>query len=142
MKVHIAATGLHYGQACFEGLKAFARQDGSVALFRPNENAKRMQSSGARTMMPALDEAAFVAACARVTRDNLAFVPPYGSGGALYLRPLLFGSGPRIGLSPAAEYTLLIMVMPVGDYYKASRRRIITCPLFLRRLSPPPESPS
>jgi branched-chain amino acid aminotransferase len=118
VNVHIAATGLHYGQSCFEGLKAFARRDGKVALFRPIENARRMQRSGERVMMPALDDDAFVAACARVVNDNLAFVPPYGSGGALYLRPLLFGSGARIGLSPAAEYTLLIMCMPVGDYYK------------------------
>lgn len=118
INIHIAATGLHYGQSCFEGLKAFARKDGSVALFRPEENAKRMASSGARTMMPFLDSDTFVQACARVTRDNMAYVPPYGSGGALYLRPLLFGSGPRIGLQPAAEYTLLFMVMPVGDYYK------------------------
>jgi branched-chain amino acid aminotransferase len=116
--VHIAATGLHYGQSCFEGLKAFAQKDGSVALFRPDENAKRMQASGGRTLMPALDTATFVEACRRVTADNLAFVPPYGSGGALYLRPLLFGSGPRIGLSPADEYTFLVMAMPVGDYYK------------------------
>eukprot|EP00613_Pedinella_sp_CCMP2098_P001292 CAMPEP_0171633346 /NCGR_PEP_ID=MMETSP0990-20121206/25119_1 /TAXON_ID=483369 /ORGANISM="non described non described, Strain CCMP2098" /LENGTH=340 /DNA_ID=CAMNT_0012203987 /DNA_START=134 /DNA_END=1157 /DNA_ORIENTATION=+ len=118
IKVHIAATSLHYGQSCFEGLKAFAHKDGSVALFRPDENAKRMQNSGLRTMMPALDTDKFVDACVRVTRDNLAFVPPYGSGGALYLRPLLFGSGPRIGLMPAAEYTFLVMAMPVGDYYK------------------------
>lgn len=118
IKVHIAATGLHYGQSCFEGLKAFAQKDGSVALFRPDENAKRMQSSGGRTLMPALDTATFVEACRRVTADNLAFVPPYGSGGALYLRPLLFGSGPRIGLSPADEYVFLVMAMPVGDYYK------------------------
>lgn len=103
VKVHIAATALHYGQACFEGLKAFAQADGTVRLFRPDENARRMQRSGDRTMMPALDTEAFVEACARVTRDNLAFVPPYGSGGALYLRPLLFGSGPRVGLMPSAE---------------------------------------
>ena len=119
LKLHIASTALHYGQSCFEGLKAFAMKDGeSVAIFRPDENAKRMQSSAARTMMPALDESIFVEACRRVVADNLAFVPPYGSGGALYLRPLLFGSGPRIGLQPADEYTLLIMVMPVGDYYR------------------------
>lgn len=103
MKLHIASTGLHYGQSCFEGLKAFARKDGSVSLFRPDENAKRMQRSAARTMMPALDEQAFVNACRRVVADNVQFVPPYGSGGALYLRPLLFGSGPRIGLQPAEE---------------------------------------
>jgi len=123
INVHIAATGLHYGQSCFEGLKAFATKDGGVRLFRPDENAKRMRNSGERTMMPALEDGAFVEACRRVVADNLAYVPPYGSGGALYLRPLLFGSGARIGLQPAAEYKLLVMVMPVGDYYKGGLAR-------------------
>ena len=111
---------LHYGQSCFEGLKAFAWEDGSVHVFRPQENAKRMQRSGDRTMMPMVSEDVFVEGVQRVVADNKDYVPPYGSGGALYIRPILFGSGPRIGLSPADEYTLLVMVMPVGDYYKVT----------------------
>mmetsp|Transcript_2019 Transcript_2019/g.2973 ORF Transcript_2019/g.2973 Transcript_2019/m.2973 type:complete len:404 (+) Transcript_2019:149-1360(+) len=118
INIHIGATALHYGQACFEGLKAFAHEDGSVHIFRPDENAKRMQSSCERTMMASLPTEKFMEAVNTAVRDNIEYVPPYGSGGALYIRPLLFGSGPRIGLQPADEYTFLCLVMPVGDYYK------------------------
>lgn len=118
INLHIGATALHYGQACFEGLKAFAHEDNSVHLFRPDENAKRMQSSCERTLMPPIPTDVFIDACKEVVRDNIEYVPPYGSGGALYIRPLLFGSGPRIGLQPADEYVFLILVIPVGDYYK------------------------
>lgn len=118
LNIHIGATALHYGQSCFEGLKAFAHDDGSVYMFRPDENAKRINRSGERVMMPQIPVETFVKACNDVVKDNIAYVPPYGSGGALYLRPLLFGSGPRIGLQPAEEYTFIILVIPVGDYYK------------------------
>ncbi len=121
---------LHYGQSCFEGLKAFAWEDGSVHVFRPQENAKRMQRSGDRTMMPMVSEDVFVEGVQRVVADNKDYVPPYGSGGALYIRPILFGSGPRIGLSPADEYTLLVMVMPVGDYYKVTPSLPPSCTSF------------
>jgi len=118
INVHIGATALHYGQACFEGLKAFAHDDGSVYMFRPDENAKRINASSGRVMMPEIPVETFIKACNDVVKDNIAYVPPYGSGGALYLRPLLFGSGPRIGLQPAEEYTFIVLVIPVGDYYK------------------------
>jgi len=118
INLHIGATALHYGQSCFEGLKAFAHEDGSVHVFRPDENAKRMQNSCERTMMAVLPKEKFVEAVMAAVKDNIAYVPPHGSGGALYIRPLLFGSGPRIGLQPADEYTFLCMVLPVGDYYK------------------------
>lgn len=118
INLHIGATALHYGQSCFEGLKAFAHENESVYMFRPDENAKRLQSSCERLLMPPIPHDKFIAAANEVVRDNIAYVPPYGSNGALYLRPLLFGSGPRIGLQPADEYTFLIMVIPVGDYYK------------------------
>mmetsp|Transcript_31926 Transcript_31926/g.45404 ORF Transcript_31926/g.45404 Transcript_31926/m.45404 type:complete len:394 (+) Transcript_31926:45-1226(+) len=118
INLHIGATALHYGQSCFEGLKAFTHEDGSVNIFRPDENAKRMQSSCQRTMMAELPSELFLEAVNEAVRDNIEYVPPYGSGGALYIRPLLFGSGPRIGLQPADEYTFLVMVIPVGDYYK------------------------
>lgn len=117
ISLHIGATALHYGQSCFEGLKAFAHEDDTVHIFRPDENAKRLRSSCERLMMPPVSPETFLSAVNTVVRDNVAYVPPYGSNGALYLRPLLFGSGPRIGLQPADEYTLLIMVMPVADYY-------------------------
>lgn len=118
INLHIGATALHYGQSCFEGLKAFCHEDGEVYVFRPDENAARMQSSCRRTMMPELPTGKFLDAIQAAVRDNIEYVPPYGSGGALYIRPLLFGSGPRIGLQPSDEYTFLIMVIPVGDYYK------------------------
>lgn len=118
LRVHVGATALHYGQSAFEGLKAFAHEDNKVYLFRPDENAKRMQSSADRIMMAPIPEDMFMEACKKVVQDNIAYVPPYGSGGALYLRPLLFGSGKRIGLQPADEYTFIILVIPVGDYYK------------------------
>eukprot|EP00578_Thalassiosira_sp_NH16_P028324 CAMPEP_0181101198 /NCGR_PEP_ID=MMETSP1071-20121207/13620_1 /TAXON_ID=35127 /ORGANISM="Thalassiosira sp., Strain NH16" /LENGTH=419 /DNA_ID=CAMNT_0023184021 /DNA_START=162 /DNA_END=1421 /DNA_ORIENTATION=+ len=118
LNIHIGATALHYGQSCFEGLKAFSHDDGSVYMFRPDENAKRINKSGERVMMPEIPVETFIKACNDVVKDNIAYVPPYGSGGALYLRPLLFGSGPRIGLQPSEEYTFIVMVMPVGDYYK------------------------
>ena len=114
----MGATALHYGQACFEGLKAFAHADDTVHVFRPDQNALRLQSSAERTLMPVLPHDIFLKAVTKVVKDNIEYVPPYGSGGALYLRPLLFGSGARIGLQPADEYTFMIMVIPVGDYYK------------------------
>jgi branched-chain amino acid aminotransferase len=87
-------------------------------VFRPEENAARMQSSCRRIMMPELPTENFLSGLQKAVRDNIEYVPPYGSNGALYIRPLLFGSGPRIGVQPADEYTFLIMVIPVGDYYK------------------------
>lgn len=118
INIHIGATALHYGQSCFEGLKAFAHEDDSVHIFRPDENAKRMQSSCDRIMMEAPPMDRFLEAVNAAVRDNIEYVPPYGSGGALYVRPLLFGSGPRIGVQPSDEYTFICLVTPVGDYYK------------------------
>ena len=90
----------------------------SVRIFRPHDNAKRLRNSAERLMMTPFPEDAFVEAVKLVVADNAAYVPPFGTGGSLYIRPLLFGSGARIGLNPADEYTLLILVIPVGDYYK------------------------
>ena len=118
IKIHIAATALHYGQACFEGLKAFSLKDGSVAVFRMGDNARRMQASAARTLMQAPSEEIFSDAVLRVVAANRDYVPPYGSGGSLYIRPLLIGSGARIGVAPADEYTFIVLVTPVGNYYK------------------------
>ncbi|CAM9216142.1 unnamed protein product [Choristocarpus tenellus] len=122
VKVHIANTGLHYGQAVFEGLKAFQSKDGSVKLFRPDENAKRIHASASRILMEPPPPELFIKACKMAVKENIEFVPPYGSGGALYIRPLLFGSGARIGLQPSDEYTLLVMAIPVGNYYKGGMK--------------------
>lgn len=118
IKLHIAATALHYGQACFEGLKAFRGKDGRIRIFRPDENAKRMQASAERLVMPQVPSEVFLEAVHRAVRENEMFVPPYGTGGSLYIRPLLIGSGPKIGLQTSDEFTFLVLVVPVGDYYK------------------------
>jgi len=124
MPIHIAATALHYGQAAFEGLKAFRRKDGKASLFRPEENAKRMQTTARRTCMAEVPTDLFVDACKRVVKANLEYLPPYGTGGSMYVRPLLFGSGAQIGVAPADEYTFLVMVMPVGPYYKGGLKPV------------------
>jgi branched-chain amino acid aminotransferase len=118
INLHIASTALHYGQAAFEGLKAFTLKDGSVAVFRVDENARRLQSSARRLCMVEVPTSLFEAAVLRAVRENREFVPPYGTGGSLYIRPLLIGSGARIGVQPADEYTFIILVVPVGNYYK------------------------
>ena len=118
LRLHIAATCLHYGQAAFEGLKAFRCKDGKVRAFRPLENARRMAATARRICMAEFPEEMFMEAVRRVVRANEAYVPPYGTGGSLYIRPLLIGSGTQIGVAPADEYTFVMMVIPVGPYYK------------------------
>ncbi|KAG0338198.1 hypothetical protein BG000_004397 [Podila horticola] len=119
IKMHICAPALNYGQECFEGIKAFRCKDGQVRIFRPDANARRMKYSADLACMAPVPEDLFVEACERAVAGNLEFVPPYGSGGALYLRPLLLGTGPEIGLYPAPEFTFLVMVIPVGNFYKS-----------------------
>ncbi|NOY80867.1 MAG: branched-chain amino acid aminotransferase [Kiritimatiellaeota bacterium] len=118
VRLHMAATALHYGQSAFEGLKAFGCRDGKTRLFRPWENARRMARTARRLCMAEVPEELFVEAVRRVTDANREFIPPFGTGGSLYVRPLLFGSGPQLGVSPALEYTFLVFVVPVGAYYK------------------------
>jgi len=118
INIHIAATALHYGQEAFEGLKAFMGKDGKIRVFRWEENAKRMQRSAEGIMMavPPLD--LFKAAMELAIRKNLRYVPPYETGSSLYIRPLLIGSGPKVGVAPADEYLFMIFVSPVGPYFK------------------------
>jgi len=118
MPVHIAATGLHYGQEAFEGLKAYMGKDGKIRLFRWEENAKRMQNSARGLLMAVPPAELFEEAILTAVRLNKRFIPPYGTGASLYIRPLLFGSGARVGVSPADEYMLLVFVTPVGPYFK------------------------
>ena len=124
IKMHIGASCLHYGQECFEGIKAFRRKDGTIAIFRPDENAKRMYRTAERTVMPPVPVDMFIDACKAVVKRNAEYVPPYGTGGSMYLRPLLIGTGPQIGVAPAHEYTFMIMVMPVGAYYKGGLKPV------------------
>lgn len=118
--LHISegSTSLHYGQADFEGLKAYRTKDGSINLFRPDMNAKRMHNSCERLLMPAFPEDQFIAAVKQVVAANADYVPPYGTGATLYLRPLMIGVGGNIGVHPASEYIFTIFAQPVGAYYK------------------------
>ncbi len=122
--MHIGATCLHYGQECFEGIKAFRQKDGKVVIFRPDENARRMRRTAERCVMPPVPEEMFIEACEKVVAANEEFVPPYGTGGSLYLRPLLIGTGAQIGVAPAQEFTFMVMVMPVGAYYKGGLKPV------------------
>ena len=118
INLHIAATCLHYGQACFEGLKAFRQVDGRVACFRPDVHARRMRLSGERLAMVPPPESLFLEAVRTIVAKNDAYVPPYGTGATLYVRPLLIGTGAVIGVQPSEEYAFLVFAMPVGPYYK------------------------
>lgn len=118
LPLHIAATCLHYGQEAFEGLKIYEAKDGRILGFRIAENAKRMRHSAEMLMMEPPPVELFCEAVRRVVRLNQRFIPPYGCGASLYVRPLLIGTGARIGVRPADEYMLLMLVTPVGPYFK------------------------
>jgi len=116
--IHIAATALHYGQESFEGMKAFMGKDGKIRIFRWEENAKRMQRSADGIKMQAVPLELFHKIIVKAINLNKKYVPPYGTGSALYIRPLLIGSGPRVGVQPADEYLFMVFVTPVGPYFK------------------------
>ncbi len=109
---------LHYCQECFEGLKAYTAKNGDIVCFRPDLNASRMADSAKRLVMPAFPEEKFIEAVKQVVRANAAWVPPYGSGATLYIRPYMFATGVVIGVKPADEYQFRILVTPVGPYFK------------------------
>ena len=116
--MHIAATALHYGQEAFEGLKAYRGKDGQVRLFRWQENARRMRNSADGIMMAEVPDSLFYEAITKVIKLNADYIPPYGTGASLYLRPLLIGSGPQVGVKPALEYMFMVFATPVGPYFK------------------------
>ncbi|MFU8842203.1 MAG: branched-chain amino acid aminotransferase [Bacteroidales bacterium] len=116
--IHIAATCLHYGQECFEGMKVFRGKDGKIRLFRWEENAKRMQRSCEGIMMAEPPLELFKEMVLKVIKLNERFIPPPGLGAALYLRPLTIGTGPQVGVKPAEEYLFMIFAGPVGPYFK------------------------
>ncbi|MCR5031781.1 MAG: branched-chain amino acid aminotransferase [Lachnospiraceae bacterium] len=115
---------LQYCQACFEGLKAYTTEQGKTVVFRPDLNAKRMVDSAKRLEMPAFPEDRFLDAIDKVVAANVAYVPPYGSGATLYIRPYMFGSSPVIGVKPAEEYQFRTFVTPVGPYFKGGAKPI------------------
>lgn len=106
MPMHIMASVLHYGQALFEGLKAFHCKDGKVRVFNSDANHRRLTSGANQLLMPEVPMEMFTEAIHQVVSDNLDYVPPYGAGGSLYIRPFLFGSGAKLGLGPSPEYTV------------------------------------
>ena len=118
INLHMAATCLHYGQEGFEGLKAYRGKDGKIRIFRPEANAERLQSTCRGILMPELPTELFVNAVKKVVKANERFIPPYESGAALYIRPLLIGTSAQVGVHPASEYLFVIFVTPVGPYFK------------------------
>jgi branched-chain amino acid aminotransferase len=116
--LHIAATCLHYGQEAFEGMKAYRGKDNKIRLFRWDENAKRLQRSADGIHMAQVPSELFFEAVKKVVMLNEKFVPPFGTGASLYIRPMLIGSGAEVGVRPAKEYTFVVFVTPVGPYFK------------------------
>ena len=115
---------LQYAQTCFEGMKAYTTEDGRVVVFRPDLNAKRMEDSAKRLEMPVFPQDRFVKAIEETVKANLAYVPPYGSGATLYIRPYMFGSSSVIGVKPAEEYQFRVFTTPVGPYFKGGAKPI------------------
>ena len=116
--IHISATALHYGQEAFEGLKAYRGKDGKIRLFRWEDNANRMIHSAKGVLMAEPPKELFFEAVKKAVLLNKEFLPPYGSGASMYIRPLLIGTGPEIGVKPSKEYMFMVFVLPVGPYFK------------------------
>ena len=115
---------LQYAQTCFEGLKAYTTEDGHIVTFRPDLNAERLMDSAARLEMPQLPKEQFIDAVDQVVKANAGYVPPYGSGATLYIRPYIFGINPVIGVKPADEYQFRMFCTPVGPYFKGGAKPI------------------
>ena len=118
IELHMAATCLHYGQELFEGLKAFRGKDGKIRVFRLDDNGERLRSSAEGILMEPVPEDLFREMVIKAVKLNERFIPPYGSGASLYIRPLEIGISPSIGVRAATEYLFMIMVTPVGPYFK------------------------
>lgn len=116
LSINAFAGALHYSIECFEGLKAFRGKDGKVRIFRPEENARRLQSSAASLFIPAPSEELFVSMCQRLVKENIDYLPPYGHNASLYIRPTLIGSNPQLGVKSSDEVVLYMLCSPVGAY--------------------------
>lgn len=123
--INECAGVLQYAQTIFEGLKAYTTEDGHVVVFRPDLNAKRMCDSAKRLEMPVFPEERFIDAVVKTVEANMDYVPPYGSGATLYIRPYMFGSNPVIGVKPADEYQFRVFCTPVGPYFKGGAKPIV-----------------
>lgn len=130
------ANILQYSQQVFEGLKAYTTADGHIVTFRPDQNAKRMAGSARFMEMPAPSEEMFLEAVDQVVRANAAWVPPYGTGATLYLRPYLFGTNPVIGVKPASEFQFRLFCTPVGPYFKGGAKPLTLCVSDYDRAAP------
>lgn len=124
LTIEEGACALHYAQQCFEGLKAFTTPDDRSVLFRPLENARRMAASARRLLMPPPPEELFLHAVRECVRKNEAYMPPHGTGAAMYVRPLLLGVGDNLGLRPATRYVFRVFCSPVGPYFKGGLQAI------------------
>ncbi|MCH5346244.1 MAG: branched-chain amino acid aminotransferase [Muribaculaceae bacterium] len=127
VEMHIAATALHYGQEIFEGLKAFRGKDGKIRVFRLEDNARRIRQSAEGIKMEPVPYELFKKMVLEVVKLNERFVPPYGSGASLYIRPLEIGMTARVGVKPADEFLFLILVSPVGPYFKGGFKNTDIC---------------
>lgn len=127
---------LQYAQTIFEGMKAYTTEDGRIVTFRPDLNAKRMVESAIRLEMPAFPEERFIDAVRKTVSANREFVPPYGSGASLYVRPYLFATGPVIGVKPSAEYQFRVFSTPVGPYFKGGVKPLTICVSDFDRAAP------
>lgn len=122
--INECAGVLQYAQTVFEGMKAYTTKDGRIVTFRPDLNGERMEQSAARLEMPIYPKDKFVEAIIKTIKANEAYVPPYGSGATLYVRPYMFGSNPVIGVKPADEYQFRVLTTPVGPYFKGGAKPI------------------
>ena len=126
IQIHEGAPALHYAQQCFEGMKAQTAKDGRILLFRPEQNSQRMKDTCERLSMPEVPMELFLRGVHEAVRANEAWIPPYGSGASLYIRPLLIGVGENMGLRPARCYEFRVIVSPVGPYYKSGGLSVIS----------------
>ena len=127
---------LQYAQTCFEGLKAYTQKDGSIVTFRPDLNAERLQRSARRLLIPEISTEMFLRALDETVKANAAWVPPYGTGATLYVRPFLFGSGPILGVAPAPYFQFRLFCSPVGPYFKGGIKPIRICVSDYDRAAP------
>lgn len=126
MPLHEGSPALHYAQQCFEGMKAQSARDGRVLLFRPELNGERMKQAASRLLMPEVPAGLFMRGVETAVRENREWIPPFGSGASLYVRPMLVGVGDNLGLRPAKEFEFRVFVSPVGPYYKQAGLAPIT----------------
>ena len=134
--INECAGVLQYAQTVFEGLKAYTTEDGRIVTFRPDLNAERLEQSAMRLEMPAFPKERFVEAVLQTVKANAAYVPPYGTGATLYIRPYMFGTNPVIGVKPADEYQFRVFCTPVGPYFKGGVKPLTICVSDFDRAAP------